>query len=259
MSSSWGKVLAPITVDATNDTFVGSDTGGAFTATITAGTYGTILELVDELATQMTAQGNGTYTGAVSSVGQVTISGDETWTWTEATTDNDLEAILGIINGDSVSSDILTPGNRHKYGWYPGVISYGTSSGTGVANDSRWTQDWSLAASVSGSGEPRIVVPSRPGYRRTLDFDLIKQTELQDVNRGIHALMVNGFGKVLRWYEDRDDGTVASPGTQADPHTAVWAATKYWEVMLAEPVKWQTAGSSADHYRTSLQLYGLPS
>jgi len=180
-----------------------------------------------------------------------------------ALVDDDLSACLGFAEDEAYTGGpetfTITATNAHTFGWYPGVISYGTSSGTGVANDSRWTQDWSIAASVSGGGEPRIVVPSRPVYRRTLDFDIIKQTELQDVNRGIHALMVDGLGKVLRWYEDRDDGTVNGPGTQVDPHIEVWAATKYWEVMLVEAVKWQSAGGSADYYRISLQIYGLPS
>ena len=73
MSSSWGKFLGPITVPTGGWDWCLED--GSTTVTIPAGTYASILELCDELQTQIDgAAGIIDVTVAVSSVGKVTIT-----------------------------------------------------------------------------------------------------------------------------------------------------------------------------------------
>ena len=257
--SAWPKLIWQITIDSTNQTFGWDETGiGAKTADITAGSYATILELLAELKTQMDAAGGITFTLTVSATGQVTITGDAAWTWTAATTDDGLEAILGLDGTESVASNILTPTDAHTHGWYPGVTSFGSASGASPSSDTDWTPEWPAAEAVAGSGALRRIAPSRARWVRTVGWDLLTDDECLDVDRGVQAL-ARAWTVPIRWYPDRDIGTVASPGTQADPQDDPDDENAdYWLVWLVEPPGWQLHAQSGAYRSVELVLHGEP-
>jgi len=258
--STYPKFLWPITIDSSNQTFGWDETGvGAKGEDIPAADYDTILEVLAALTTVMDAEGGVAFTMAVSSVGQVTITGDAAWTWVEGTTDDTLEVLLGLDSADAVAADVLTPTDYHTHGWYPGVTSFGASSGAAHTSESDWTPAWPRAQSISGSGKMRRIAPSRPPWARAIGWDLLTDDEVLDPDRGVHALAIGAFATALRFYPDRDTGTVATPGTQGDPQDDPRdSETDFWKVYIDPDVEWQLHGQSGSYRSVSLGLHGEP-
>lgn len=215
MSSPWGKFLAPITVPAGDWSF-GFTKGGAQVATIAAGVYATILELAAELETQLQVI-DATFAVAVSSIGRVTISCNNAWAESWATTDDDLSDVLGFDETEAVAALALVATSRHTHGWYPGVISRGEADGEGLAADTGWRPADQLGVTYAGSGAARRISPARRAYRRQVRFGCLRRSEVFNRSRGVAPLGDRWATSSIRWYPDRDDGTVAVPGTQMDP------------------------------------------
>lgn len=246
--SQWGKFLAAVVVPTGGWDFVWSD-GSARTLTVPAGTYTSVLDVLDEMHTQHSA-----VTGTCSSTGQVVlaVSGINSMTW--ASTSNGLSTLLGFAETENPAAGVVTATSRHTHGWYPGTLSYGYTKGEGIASDTLWTPTESPAVVVAGDGTTTVVGASRPVYRRSITFDLVKKTEINDRTRGLMALAVAHRTVNVAWYENRDTGTVAAQGTKGDPHTA--ASADYWSIKVT--AEWQNQGTHPDWYIVTLDLIGQP-
>lgn len=255
------KFLAPITVPTGGWVFA-FDYGGAKTATIPAGTYTSILDLLDELATRLTAATPGsTWTVLVSSTGIVSIALDDGWTVTWASTTDALEAVLGFAGGEAVGGgDTLTATLRHQHGWYPGVISFGASDGAGTIEDSGWQADGGTERQHAGSARACLIGPARRRYLRTVKYGPLSAEECFDSQlRGPVSLLDRWSTLALLWYQDRTLGTVATPGSQTDPGAYEVDGDKaYWKVRLAKPASRQQSGGNPNWYTVELTLSAEP-
>jgi hypothetical protein len=212
--SGFCKVLWPIVVPA-GDWDFGFNDGGAKVATVAAGTYTSILSLVSELATQMNAASAVNFTGTVSSVGIVAITGDAAWNTAWGTTDNAFSTMLGYAETEATASNILTATTQHHAGYYPGVLSYGYNAGrgAGLTEPLVWRPTWPMVRSVAGSGAARIVGPVTPSEDLVFACSIIKWTEFADEDCGVRAWLDECIASPFRLYPDRYTGTVAVPGT----------------------------------------------
>jgi hypothetical protein len=269
MASPWGKFLAPIVVPTGGWNFVYVDSTGTQTATVAAGTYANILTLCDELHDKIEVEsGADTCVIAVTSVGIVSILITEDFdsiTW--ASTNDDLEAALGLDGTETVSSNTITANNRHTYGWYPGVISFAngntdTTHGGGITRDSGWKPDDVTKAIISGSGKARIIGPARFPMTRTLSFGPLHRDEVfEDRSRGVVCLMDKWRTDELYWYPDRTVGTVGSSDDQGDPGDPdydVDADCDYWLVTQNRASRITPAGGNPDWFNVQLVLNGEP-
>ena len=213
--SVWGKWLCQITVPTGGWAFAYDDGDGQI-STIPAGDYASILELCAELEDQMNDDSSD-FTVAVSATGLVTVTRGSGWTITWGSTADDLSDLLGFEEDESVSSDVLTATNRHKYGWYPGTISHGVTRGDGVAADSAWRAADEVGRVMAGSGAVAAIKPPRRRYERSVRYGAIRRSEWNDKDRGPALLEEAAATAPVCWYPDRDKGTVASTGTQGDP------------------------------------------
>lgn len=258
MASQWGKFLAPITL-ASAWSFVFADGGGSHTVTVAAGTYATPLHLGLALQTAIRAIAGGAHaadTVAVSSTGYttITIAGLASVTWASCTAA--LKTYFGFVGTETVSSSAVVSTYATTHGWFPGVITRGVSLGEGLIGDTGWEADDVAAVAQSGAGATHITAPARLPYRRTLLFGCIGKTELFDGTRGVRPLRDRRRTSEWYWYPDRDDGTVASYGTQGDPGYNNWEddddCDYYIVSILTPPVATQL--SRPDLFSVSLTL-----
>jgi len=261
--SAWGKFLAPITVPTGGWVFGFNEAapGGAATATVDAGTYATMLHLVFNLQTKLKVV-NAAYAASVSSVGLVVVTLEAGATADWATTDDDLETVLGFDGSEAVSGSTLTATNKHQYGWYPGTISYGVANGAGVVADSGWVVEDQTIRTYAGDGSARLIAPARRLYTRSLRYGPIKRAEaLESRHRGPSALMdVWATGSVW-WYFDRDDGVVGTYGTQVDPGRTAYAIDsdgEYSIVTMSARPDFMENSSNADFFDVRLRLNAEP-
>jgi len=257
--SAWGKVLAPIVVPTGQQIGWEEAPASSYTANITAGTYATILELMAHVAAVMTAGAN-TYAATVSEVGIVSIvrdTGTTAWESDWTNTSAWLIAALGSDETETVSGVTLTMAAASPTGWYPGVTSFGASSGASETGDSDWTADWPKADGIAGTGKLHRVGPPRAAWRRQLSWDLLKGTEVLDPDRGVHALQ-SAFIDKIRYYPDRSVGVVGTVGTQGDPQDDPRdSETDYWAVSIMIP-EWQLNANGASYRSLDLELHGDP-
>jgi hypothetical protein len=233
------KMLATVTIDSTNQTF-GFDQGGAQTVDITAGEYDSILEVLAELETQLQTV-DATFAVTVSSAGFVTITCQTAWTENWATTDDALETLLGLDSSSDGVADLngiymLAASLRHQAAFYPpvgaawscdrrrrqareqdtadgGMIQYVSSS------EHRWRQvsmDLMTYESVEAGGS------AADGAGGTIDW-----TDITIYNFWTYC--ADG-GREFRFYPDRANGTVASPGTEGTEYdTCRFQYRRDWE------------------------------
>lgn len=220
MASPFGKFLWPIVVPTGGYTIAFSDAGGAKTANVAAGTQTSILGFLSALKTAMDGASAVNFTCAVTALGIVSISGDASWTWTEGSTTAGLKTLLGLAGTEQTahvgSNYILTATSQHTHGYYPGLLTYGytTTDGNGVSDDTDWQPEWPVVEAIAGDGTSCVVGPDSPTYVRTLTFGKINQTEYRNATIGLLGFWNSCIASQFRYYEDREDGTVASPGTQ---------------------------------------------
>ena len=261
--SAWGKFLAPVTVPAGGWVFGWNEAapGGAETVTVAAGSYATILHLVKDLSDELTAF-DATYGATVSSVGVVTITLESGATTDWASTDDDLEVALGFAGSESVSGTTLTASKKHRYGWYPGTISFGVTNGAGVTGDSGWIVEDQTIRSFAGSGSARLVAPARRLYTRSLRYGPIKRLEaLESRERGPAAFMDKWATDDIWWYFDRDDGVVGTYGTQVDPGATSYDVDSdgnYSIVTMSRQPDFTETGSNPDWFDVRLRLNAEP-
>ena len=233
------KLLASITVPTGGWDFVGDD-GSAFTATIPAGEYDSILELLGELEGEINAEaGTLTFTAAVSSLGIVTITATNAWTVTWATTNEDLVAMLGFAGDETVSTATLTATYRHHAAWYSPVLHY--HAGTPRSMARRLTPTGDGAATVYGASEwhKRRVLRFQPLLESQLDPDHAEvaddgasgTVDWSDVTFLDFWKYVNA--RKFRVYEDGADGTVADAG---DDGVDYYVAIREGEEVEAYPI-----------------------
>jgi hypothetical protein len=175
-------------------------------------------------------------------------------------TSNDLESVLGLAGTETFSaSGLLTASDEHRYGWYPGTISFGTTQGEGLAEDTEWVPQETETRAVSGSGQMRCVRPSRDIHHRTLRFDLIGRTERADPYRGVAMMDRYAVDRTICWYPDRADGDVGSTGTQGDPHDDPRdSSCDYWLVTLVSRPRVDGSGKHPDWFSVELGVNGEP-
>jgi len=233
--SVYNKYLWQIVVP-TGDWDFGFNYGGARVATIPAGTYDTILELCAELEDQLDALALGVdWEVVVSQYGRVVIGADDGWTWTTATTDDDLSLCLGLdeasdtvgsINAEDLAiftaighpgiTDTLRGSSQHLHGYYPGTYSWGwdANRGTGTINTRYWRPNWPMVRSVAGDHTTRTVGPATATQRMDLQYGLIKSTEAMENTIGLRAFIDECVAIQFRLYPDRALGQVDAEGTQ---------------------------------------------
>lgn len=235
--STWGKYLAEIVVPTGGWAF-GYTYTGAHTETIPAGTYASILELCSTLEALLAATHPAlTWVISVSEVGFVTIECDDAWVWTAATTNNDLEDVLGLDGTEVVAglANTLAANLQHSHCWYPGTITYSylTTRGVGPSSGVMWVAEDVAVRTWTGRGAQRTVVPSRAPTRRTLSYDLIRHEEARDHRCGIAGMRERYLASRWRWYPDRADGVVGAPGSEINPWTEYDPDDEYYTVSLA--------------------------
>lgn len=213
------KLLQEIVIDSTNDVF-GFTLGGAQTATIAAGRYDTILEVLAELEDRL-QDVDPTFTVAVSSLGIVSIACVNAWTVNWTTTDTALRLMLGYSATDAVTGSgpyTLTATNRHLYGWYAPVGVEYPGIRRRVARRYQETDDGSATAYAS-SATHRYV---------TLTFDALLEAHIEPevggvaddgaggtvdwTGRTLLDFWVDIASKTFRYYADAATGTVSNPG-----------------------------------------------
>lgn len=222
MASAYGKFLAQVTVP-TGGWDLAFSTSTAESATVTAGTYGSVLSVGKELQDQLRALGGdhtsdtvviSTTQGSTLGKTTLTIAGVLSMTW--ASCDDGLTTLFGFDETESLSSSTVTSTNAHTHGWYPGHVSYNT--GEGIQYDSGWVADEVGVESIAGNGEMQSVGPDRLPYTRTLRFGALHRDEVVDERDRGCACFFDRWRRVpIRWYMDREDGSVGSYGTQGDP------------------------------------------
>jgi hypothetical protein len=237
--SDFCKFLFPMTI-ATGGWDFATSRG---TVTVPAGTYSTGLELWGELEDQLdTDLASVEWTLSVSTEGIATVSGDDGWTWSATDTDASLKDYFGFTGSETVASqglnEVLTSTKQHKFGWYPGVITYGTGEGDGIEDDTKWQADDVDNIGYAGTGAQRRVGPARNPYRRRLRFGLIHYDEaFGDKGRGPSDFKDAWQKLKFRFYPDRDDGTVATPGDRGDPGPGTYDVDgdeEYWRCSLVK-------------------------
>ena len=258
--SNWGKYLAEIVVPTGGWVF-GYNRGGAATVTITAGTKPSILELCDELNDLLTAAHPAdVWAVTVSEVGFVVIDCDDGWSWTAATTNDDLEDVLGLDGTEAVLGvdDTLHANLQHSHCWYPGTITYDylTTRGVGPSTGCAWFAEDVAVRTWAGTGSQRTVVPSRCPVRRSLAYDLISLDEARDHRCGPAGMRERYQALRWRWYPDRADGTVAAPGGEINPWTEYDADDEYYTVSLASAPDIKELRGSGKWASTTLVLNG---
>ena len=246
MASIYPKFLRPVTIGSDNRTW-GYNDGADKTVTLDKGTYDTVLEVCAALESLM----GSAYTWTVSSLGIVSVSSTGTLTENWSDTDDALAELLGFDETETASGNVLTGSHQHTHGYYPGLIGYGRHSheGVGVVSDSLWQSRWPMVRQVAGDGSMRVVGPATAQQRRTLGFGMITREEYEDAERGLKAFMDGAIAVAWRWYPDREDGTVANPGTQDED---------YYLVTLARDLQIRQSRGSADHFTWSIELNREP-
>jgi hypothetical protein len=244
--SIYSKFLWPVTVSASGNTF-GYNYPGALTASIDAATYGTILEVLANLDSKLHAD----FTVSLNEYGKVTISCSSVWTVNWTTTENPLETLLGFDGTEAVDANyVLTANNQHTNGYYPGCLSFGYTlyKGSGISGDTLWLPEWTMVRTISGTGAACIVGPTTSQYKCTLNFNPILRTEVEDTSIGLYGFWNNCIASKFRFYLDRADGTVASPGTRGTEYESC--------TLLANPTVQLV---KAQWYQFSLNLNKEPS
>lgn len=237
------KLLATITVPTGGWDFAGDD-GAAFTATLPAGDYDSILELGDALETAINAAAvNETFTVAVSSGGIVTITATGAWTVTWASTDDDLSALLGYAESESVDgSYILTATDRHLYAWYSPI-------GADYDLDDAWLPSREQETEAGGLIQ---YASSQEHTYRELRLALLGPECLSEGGTASdgHGASVDWTSRTLkdfwsyiatrpfRFYGDRADGTVASPGTEGTEYVTCRRMGDRWKPSRVDPDDW---------------------
>ena len=258
--SSWGKFLCEISVPTGGWVFAWVEGATSEEATIPAGTYSTVLHLLSTLDTLMGAEVVGGAYITTNELGYVSITTDD---FTELDLTNSsaaLYTLLGFTGSETAVSHVVTSANPHTHGWYPGGITYNsTSRGVGLASGKLWLPVDSAIRTWSGSGKGRIVTTGNLLRRRTARFDLIDQTEAEHPTRGPLILADTHLSKSWRWYIDRAVGTPGSQGIQGNP----WTHTDttfggYWKVTIAEAPAIQTRPEHPTKYSVEVVFNGEP-
>lgn len=214
------KLLPSLTVSTSNDTFAFTQ-GAAHTAVITSGEYGSILEVLADLEDKLEVT-DADFSVSISADGFVTISHlDTVWSVTWALTDNALEKMLGFVGTESVTGAgpyVLTATRRPQYAWY---------SPTG----GQWPADRrriDAREQDTDAGDLCQYASSAEHVYRSVTFSLLSQAQMEsggsdsDGDSGTvnwtDSTLLDFWRYVkdqtFRFYEDRADGTVASPGTE---------------------------------------------
>jgi len=265
--SAWGKWLFPIVVPTGGWDFSVAkgegETAGSWLGTIAAGTYATILELCDALEKSFDLSSPSTIT--VSSVGYVVIRIEAMNGTDWDNCDEDLLDILGYdqteeIEDSGLATAHIDAAERHMLGWYPGVLSWGEARGDGVAADSGWRPVDQVGRAMSGARQARLLVPVERKWAREIRYGALTRSERLDDDRGAGLLEAYGAACSVRWYPDRDVGTVADPGELMDPlyGREVVEAEGYWCVTLLEPLEAEWHSQHPDRCTVSLVLAAEP-
>jgi hypothetical protein len=220
--SVYGRYIWDITVPTGGWDF---DTSLTAAVTIPADTYD-IFELCAELKTQLDADPSGhTWTVEVDSVGTVSITSDAgvAWTITWGTTDDDLEAALGL-DGTEVedASHVIYGNEQHDFGYYPGTISYGRTlnRGCGHSNTRLWLDHFPVVRARSGNKSMRTVGPATSSETMNLQYGLIKDAEHDDTDIGLKGFIRACTAVQFKFYPDRANDPTGTPITVATlPHT----------------------------------------
>jgi hypothetical protein len=163
------------------------------------------------------------------------------------------------MSGDEAfSTSTITASDEHRYGWYPGVISFGTTQGEGLAEDTEWVPQ-ETETRAKASGRMRTIRPDRDIHHRTLRFDLIGRTERADPYRGVAMMERYAVDRTICWYPDRADGDVGSTGTQGDPQDDPRdSSCDYWLVTMVSRPRVDGSGKHPDWFSVELEVNGEP-
>jgi hypothetical protein len=238
--STLPKLLASVTIDTSNQTFA-FGLGGAQTVDITAATYDTILEVLANLEDALQAV-DATFSVTCSSGGIVVISCDNSWTITWASTDDDLESLLGFEGTESVAGSgpyTLTASNRHLRGFYSPVGGQWPSDRRTIKSREQETDAGGLYQLAS----------STVHRYRDVTFALLSEKQLVTggtdsdgaggsvkwTSRTLYDFWTYTRDRPFRFYEDATDGTVASPGTEVNTYDTCRRFNDDWAPDMPDP------------------------
>lgn len=191
---------------------------GTKTATLTAGTYDSILEVLAMLDTVMTAV-DGAWTMAVSANGIVSITeAGGAWSFVWASMTDALEQLLGLAGTETHTAGVITATYRHLYGWYAPVGWQGPE-------DVREIRAREQETDAGGMSQIASTVTHR--YREAT-FGLLTRPQLSEggsdsdgkggtvtwTSRTLFYFWQYTRDRPFRWYDDCASGTVASPGSE---------------------------------------------
>jgi hypothetical protein len=261
MTSCWGKLLIRDVAVPINLTFAWSEGATPHTVIVLAGTYDTILDVAEALQDAIDTEiSPSTSTVTIDQLGTVSIyvPGMTAVNW--VTTSTGFSTIFGFDRTETVTGATVVSTYQHQYGWYPGAITWNRdpNRGAGVSSGPRWTPQDASVATTSGAGYRHRVGPGRPPRLRTLRFDLLYKTEVQNRTIGVDALEDRFFASRMSWYPDRTVGEVGAPGVTGDPRLLTDADVDYWVVTLQDIPTEQTRSEHPDWYSVELRLNGEP-
>ena len=169
---------------------------------------------------------------------------------------------LGFDESETVQSNhTIIPTYVPRYCWFPGLETYGSSSGGGVTSDTGWRPVDAHSRVVSGGGNMRTTGPARLQYTRVLRFEALKRAEVLEArHRGPLAFFDQWATKTYRWYPDRDIGTTTTAGTRGDPGPPSYhvdSDVSYWKCKLASAPRITQAGHH-DWFAVTITLNGEP-
>lgn len=269
MTSPYGCILAPMIVPTGGWAFDWVASSGTSIITIPAGSYASMVEFCAAWQTALRALGAGPPDHRADTVsflqtGRITLYIVAATDTAFATCADDLLTVAGFDETETFSAAYITANDQMSYAWFPGQISFGTSSGAGLSADSGWLVTDEALAVVAGSGTARIIAPARRRYTRTLRFGPIKREEaLLARNTGPAALMDRWATGVLRWYPDRDHngGVSFTAGTQLDPGPSYYEIDSdgdYYAVTLTDAPTITPISNHPDWFDVTLKFNAEP-
>ncbi len=236
------KLLGPIETTVDLDWSWTESSVGTVTATLSAGRWDTIIELLVELNVECLALTGDTAIWTVNSNGfcdfeVADIPCSPNW----GGCDSALLAILGFAGTETFSGDNLTATKRHLYGWYspvgveyPGIrrrmtrrVQKNDAGGVFVWASSAVHKDLDLFFSplLEAQIEPGSATTEADGKGGTVDW----------TDRTFYDFWEHIAGSKFRFYEDGELGTVATPGTEGTDYLVCVRTDDESEPMQIDP------------------------
>lgn len=211
---------------------------------VTAGDYDSILEVCAELETQLQTL-DATFAVTCSDEGVVAISCDNDWDVDWSNTDDAFETMLGFAGTETVSGSgpyVLTASRRHPTSFFsPLGIDYDIDpvwlpsrvqrpeDGTAIQYASSQAHtERELRFGLLGLEATKEGGTADDGYGSTINW----------TGRTLYDFWLHVADRPFRFYPDRSDGTVASPGTEGTEFVTCRRLGDRFLPVRVDPASW---------------------